>query len=105
MGAIDDDPAGWWKKAKNKLFDLRPLHDYREGEFAFGSNANGFAAVSNVHADNHVLIIAGGNYATVVDVIPMGNSGHHTEEQQIALLKRVLDKKGYYISKKPRRKS
>ncbi len=105
MGAIDDDPAGWWSKAKDKLFSKAMRHhEYREVEFGHGGNANGYAAVSNTHADYHVLIIAGGNYATVVDNVYMGIKGHHTEEQQLELLKKVLDKKGYRISKKPVKK-
>ena len=102
---ITADPGGWWRKAWEKLCDsagrIRP---HRERTFGHGTAGNGFEAVSNFHADNYVLIIAGGNYATVVDVVRVGNEGHHTEEQQLALLRKVLDRKGYYIAKKPRRR-
>ena len=103
--AITADPEGWWRKAWEKLCtSAGRIRPHRERTFGHGCNANGYEAVSNFHADEHVVVIAGGNYATVVDVIHAGNKGHHEEEQQLAVLRKVLDRKGYYIAKKPTRR-
>lgn len=89
IGQIERDPEGWWKKSYEELLTLsRKDHD---GTYGFGNHANGFQAVSNQHADNVVLIAAGGNYATVIDTEYGGwNIGHHTKEGQIKLLEAVL---------------
>ena len=58
---IAKDPAGWWEKARNALRKIP-----REGgTFSHGCSANGFQAVSYEHADNHVLVIAGGSMTSI----------------------------------------
>ena len=107
--AIEKDPKGWWDKAWDHLNRVTGGHTRQDGEFGHGNDANGFQAVSNFHADIHTLIIAGGNYATVVGAVHVGNKGHHalrafcgieTEEQQVELMKYILDGMGYTVSKK-----
>lgn len=103
---IERDPAGWWGHAWTALSNLgnerRPHRP--DGTFGFGGHANGFQAVSNEHADVHSVIIAGGNYATVVGHVYRGNHGHHETEEQIETLRLVLAPLGYDIVKKKGKK-
>jgi len=97
--AIDRDPAGWWDKAKQSMSKAFRNEPYREREFGHGNNANGFAAISNEHADVTVLIAVGGNHATVLDKAYNGGI-HHDEESQIELLRGWAAKLGYRIVKR-----
>jgi len=89
VNEIDNDPKGWWEKTWHELLCLSRKD--RDGVYGFGNHCNHFQAVSNEHADDVVLIAAGGNYATVIDKEYGGwNIGHHTVDGQIELLERIL---------------
>ena len=103
---VDEDPVGWWrrckeafwtlssKKADSKTFSKKPE------SFGHGSHANGWQAVYEAHADAVALIMVGGNHATVLGTVYNGGM-HHDEEDQIRVLKTILEWKGYTIHKKP----
>lgn len=97
MGAIDDDPAGWWSEAKHAAF--RALSQ-RPVEFGFGCHANGFWVAATHHADVVSLIAVGGNYPSVVSRESWGNRGHREPADQVELLRRAADKLGYVLVRK-----
>jgi hypothetical protein len=99
MDEIDKDPAGWWAKAKASLMKAYFHEDYREREFGHGRAGNGFAAISNEHADMTVLIAVGGNHATVLHRVSNGGR-HHTDEDQLALAKAWAERLGYRLVKR-----
>ena len=79
--------------------------DGRRVELPAGNHANAVHLVSCLHADEVALIAAGGNYATLLGSVYMGSAaGHHTEEQQLELLKAILDPMGYHVVRKPEKK-
>jgi len=94
MHEIDKDPAGWWKKAKDALGRAHPGKTF---EFGFGSHANGFRALHQMHADHVALIAVGANYASVLNWHHWGNHGHHTPEDQLELLRLAAAKLGYEL--------
>lgn len=104
QSAVDEDPVGWWKACTEAFWRLwRKPHDPKTflkqpEDFGHGCHANAWQAVWEDHVDNTVVIIAGGNHATVFGCYPNGGN-HHTEEHQIAVLKAILRSKGYRISK------
>ena len=61
-------------------------------------------AVWEDHADNTVLILAGGNTATVLGSVHNGGR-HHTEEEQVKILKEVIDRMGYRLVRKSNRRA
>ena len=99
MPEIDKDPAGWWKRTKRALHSS-PCMKGEPVEYGFGGHANGFFAAVNKHADVHTVLAVGGNYVSVLWQGHLGNTGHHTEEQQVKLLEYLADKLGYRIVRK-----
>ena len=97
---IEKDAEGWWRKAWLKLCMLATGETE---DFGHGNHANGFEAVWNQHADLTGVIMVGQNHATVIDYSL--NKMHHTEEGQLAILKEILERRGYYVRKKPQRKT
>ena len=93
IGEIEKDPVGWWKATWNALSHPGELPK----EYGFGNHANGFMAVSNMHADGTVLVAAGGNHATVLDV---SGFDHHTPEFQRSILEAAAAKLGYRLTRK-----
>lgn len=90
LDQIDKDPAGWWAKAKSELMRCT---DGEPREFGFGCHANGFYAVSNRHADNGVLILAGGNTVTVLH--DAYGRWKHSPEDIVGVLKDAALKHGH----------
>ncbi len=76
----------------------------RRVDIGAGNHVNALQVVSCRHADTHVVVAAGGNYASLIGSPYMGNRGHHTKEQQLDLLREVLDGMGYQIRRKPQRR-
>lgn len=95
ISEIENDPGGWWRKAWQKLCLLGRDDD---GTFGYGNHGGYFQAVLNQHADCTGVIIVGGNHATVVDTTHLND--HHTEDGQDAILKDILEKRGYRVTKK-----
>ena len=93
---IENDAEGWWRKAWQKLCTIGRV----PMSFGHGNHVNGFQAVWNRHADEIGVIIVGGNYATIVGTSRLSNCAHHTEEGQLAIFKEIMEKRGYYVSKK-----
>ena len=97
MNEIDKDPAGWWKKASATL---HRTNNQEAVTFGYGSHANYFQAIHQAHADGTVVILAGGNHATILGLSVTTRGDHHDEESQIKVLKEVLDQMGYNVVKK-----
>lgn len=108
---IDRDPAGWWQACKEAFFKIgRRGPTFSQGldqsgtqpeSFGHGNHCNGWEAVWEGHADYSAVIIAGGNYASVLGSVYNGNNGHHKKEDQIRILKEILERNGYTVVKKP----
>jgi len=102
---VTDDPAGWWDSCRNAFYrlmrkDCNTKTYVQEPEtFGHGSYCNYWQAVWNEHADVVAVILAGGNHATVLGSCTNGGQ-HHDEESQLEVLRHVLDRMGYRISKK-----
>jgi len=109
---VTQDPVGWWEACRNAFYKLwskqrNPKTHVQEPEtFGHGSYCNHWQAVWNEHADVVAVILAGGNHATVLGSYPNGGK-HHDAENQLAILRHVLDSMGYRIVKKaaPKRNS
>ena len=117
IGAIEDDPKGWWEKTwralNNILGHSLSYEEAREeerkggrrtaldltGSYGHGCNANGYQAVWNCHASSTGLIAVGGNHATVL--LQEYEVPHHSHEGQVKLLKALAKKLGYRVVKKP----
>ncbi len=98
---IDKDPAAWWERARASL---QGYDGDLPSSFGFGRSANGFQAVWNQHADLTAMVLVGGNHATVVG--STCNQGrHHDEEDMVAACKAILEKRGYTIRKRPKRRA
>jgi hypothetical protein len=96
FGEVDRDPVGWWEKTKRELCGPETMR--REiAEFGFGSHANGFMAVWNQHADNGVLIYAGGNRAEVLSV--RHGAWRGDEADLVRLLNAAASQIGYHLVK------
>lgn len=98
---VDENPAGWWDKAKEMLSNVflgrqHRLPDATIGEFGFGHHANGFQAVWNQHADVSAVIIAGENWAEV----PATFIRRDGEDRKVVALKALAEKLGYEVRKK-----
>jgi len=90
MDQVTKDPVGWWQRTREKLMTFgRKDHD---DTYGWGYHANGFQAVSNRHADEVVLIAAGGNFATVIGSVYNSGMNHNKKEQQIQLLEEILER-------------
>lgn len=98
---IDEDPVSWWQSCQAAFSKLSWKRDAFGPKMSHGLYQT--QAVWQEHADVAGVIIVGGNYATVIGTGSACN-GHHSEEAQIAILKEVLERKGYTIRKKPSRK-
>lgn len=68
-----------------------------------GNHINGCTVVETHHADQTTLVAVGGNHATTL-LQSFGRGDHHTEAGQVVLLRKLAEKLGYYIAKKPKRK-
>ena len=97
LNTIDDEPEEFAKLISRKMGGLDT------GEFGFGNHVNGFSIPHIGHADEHVLLLVGGNTATKLVSHSRWRLGH-TEESQLALLKLLADKLGYSVRKKPKKK-
>lgn len=71
-------------------------------DFGLGNHANGFEVVSCQHADVTPIIAAGGNYASILGYV--GCIGHHEADNQLLILRRLAEDRGYKLVKKPARK-
>lgn len=106
---VTEDPAGWWDSCRNAFYALmrkprNPRTHVQEPEsFGHRGYCNAWEAVWNEHADVVAVILAGGNHATVLGSYPNGGK-HHDAENQLAILRHVLDGMGYRIVKKAARK-
>lgn len=100
MGTVDEDPKGWWKRAKEAISQKSRKLKSRV-EFGFGNHANGFEAAHCQHADITAVIFVGGNYTTTFGCIYDGGKGHHETDQQVEILKKILNEKGYDVIKLP----
>lgn len=104
---IDGDAAGWWQACKAAFYKLSakrcdPKTYVRQPEsFGHGNHSNYWSAVFEAHATTSAVIIVGGNNATVLGC--SGDWNHSEEDYQIRILKDVLERKGYTISKKSSR--
>lgn len=70
-----------------------------EGDFSIGNHSNAGSVIETHHADHSVLIVAGGNYATVLSPYVCGYS-HHTPENKLAILEYFAEQMGYTLRKK-----
>jgi hypothetical protein len=59
--------------------------------------------MSCAHADTVTILAVGGNCATVMGRVHNGGH-HHTEEDQVKLLRELADKYGFSLRKKPAKK-
>lgn len=116
IGSIDLDLISWWNKTSKALYFVGTdglLGDWAQvalsngiglgkptdlADYGVGNNANGCQAVYCGHADNTVLIAAGGNYASVLGTF--SGYKHHTQESQVKLLKEWANQLGYRVVKK-----
>lgn len=64
-----------------------------------GNHCNAATVIETHHADNSALVLIGGNYGSVVG--QTHGWKHHEKDDQLAMLKRVLDGMGYTVAKKP----
>lgn len=101
---ITRDPAGWWDRCKNAFYRLqrKPMDPNTYTKQA--EHFNEGSAVWEAHADVTAVILAGGNTATVIGCTHNGGR-HHLEDEQIRVLKDVLDRMGYRIVRKSNRKA
>lgn len=99
LNTVDNEPEEFAKLISRKMGGID------EGEFGFGNHCNGFRIPHIGHADEMAVIAVGGNYATRILRYHAGYSHmHHEEEGQIEILKRLADKLGYSVRKKPGKK-
>lgn len=103
-GDVNRDPAGWWDRCKNAFYRLQRKQGHPKTFVKEPEHFNEGTAVWEAHADITAVILAGGNCATVLGSYPNGGR-HHTEEDQIKVLKDVLDRMGYRIVRKSNRRA
>lgn len=89
---ISHNPEGWWRSCM-MAFAHKGIEPAR---FAHDS-----IAVWEQHADVTGVIMVGKNH---VSIIGSSYSDHATEEDQLRILKDILDQKGYRVVKKSNRK-
>lgn len=99
-GAIEDDPKAFWDNARHAL------HHCYDGpqDFRIGHHVNGGQAVWMQHADCVALLTVGGNTSQVVGSTSNGGR-HRGEEDMIAVMKEILQRRGYNVVKMPNRES
>lgn len=96
MGAIDEDPSGWWTKTKHEL-QLKFIHGNLREKYGFKNFANYFQAVWNEHADTIGIIAVGGNYTTVLH--RTSGRSHHTNEDRLRIVTEMANDLGYSLVK------
>lgn len=102
LGTVDREPEKFAKLVSGKMGQAGMGE---EASFGFGNHANGFAIPHIGHADEMAVIAVGGNYATRILRYHAGHRHmHHEDEGQVEILKRLADKLGYSIRKKPKKK-
>lgn len=67
-------------------------------DISSGCNANAATVIETHHADHLVPVLMGGNYGYPIKDVYMSYSEYNDEEK---LLKRLAEKLGYRVSKKP----
>lgn len=82
--------------SKSTVMNGRPV------DIQCGRSINGMSVITCNHMDITTIVAVGGNNASVLHRV--GFIDHHTDEDQLKLLKSWADAQGYCLHKKPRRK-
>jgi len=102
---IEIDPA-FGKKLSNAILALSLPSSHRtraDLDVSAGCHCNAASVIEEHHADQTVLVAVGGNYGT--PILRTWGSSHHEEKDKIKLLKELAEECGYYVAKKPKRRS
>lgn len=97
IGGIEKDPEQFGKTLVSTINSRHFDPDRRQGDFAIGNHANAGNVISVEHADHHIVMVVGGNYATVLGHYYRGNQGHHEPDDQLELIKRLAAERGYRL--------
>ena len=102
---IERDLPAWWESVKRKILSMdteqRGHADghYGLGDVGAGCHANCSTVLACHHADEVVVMAVGGNHASFLGSVY--NGGKHSDpKDQLDILKRLADKRGYRLVKK-----
>lgn len=96
LGEIEREPARFVKEMLNGI----GRSGYPDEQVDF--NPGQSTVMSCVHADMVTILAVGGNCATKLGQFYNGGY-HHTEEDQVKLLRQLADKYGFTLRKKPQK--
>jgi hypothetical protein len=93
LGEIERDPEGFVKEMITAIH--RKGSRDEEMDFYPGQSS----VIHCAHADEVTVMAVGGNHATILGRLHNGGN-HHTEENQISILKRIADDYGFRLVRK-----
>lgn len=97
LGEIERDPEAFVKEMINAIH--RKGMTYGEAAVFYPGQSS---VISCAHADQVTVMAVGGNHATILGRVYNGGN-HHTEENQISILKRIADDYGFRLVRKPKK--
>jgi hypothetical protein len=96
LGEIERDP----KKFVTEMIQAIHRKGSRDEEMDFYPGQT--SVIHCAHADDVHVIAVGGNHATILGRVYNGGN-HHTEENQISLLKRIANNYGFRLVRKSKK--
>jgi hypothetical protein len=97
MSEIEADPEAFVREMLDGI--NRIGYPYDHVDFYPGQST----VMSCVHADMTTVLAVGGNHSTKLGQFYNGGN-HHTVEHQVLLLRKLADKYGFSLRKKPKKK-